>query len=65
MAKLLLPKKDGFYKAKVQGAWEPVSVFSISKKKIGVILIGQDRILSKAEINKEIEEFGGMIVMPE
>ena len=65
MPKLILPKEAGFYKAKVQGAWEPVSFFKFSKKDFGVILIGQQKELKGKKIDENISEFGDKIEFPE
>jgi hypothetical protein len=53
------PKLEGFYWAKVQGSWEPVSVF-----KNGIILIGSDEILDDDKIKKIIDEFGDRLTPP-
>jgi hypothetical protein len=63
--KLQIPKTAGFYKAKVQGAWEPVSVFQHSKKEMGVILVGDTFVHTGEKIEETIEEFGEKIDFPE
>jgi hypothetical protein len=65
MSKLKLPKVAGFYKAKVQGAWEPVSFFKHDKKNTGVILVGDRTVYTGNKIADMVEEFGEKIDFPE